>query len=487
MKGMTTQALSTKEKSFKILDSLSVSVKVRENSFDLPLEAVFSMAARNNPKRSYLFVSKLIGKHIPVYPSTPFAAGFILASGLAQALGLPVAKHLISEAVDMLVSNRMGKPSASKQSCSHAARPGELGASLEERILKLPCSDVLSKFNRVYHLPGRALFVGFAETATALGHAVFSCFAGEHRYLHTTRENLAGSFDTLYFTEEHCHAPEQRCLISDIDLVKDNEVLVLIDDEVTSGNTCLDIIKTVHGKYPQPKYVVLTILDWRNDKALQKYSRAEQELGTRIQVLALMRGRFESKGTSPVLNNSLAFIDGANYSAEAVHMLHLPMIATVNVRAADAGGGKARYLGYTGRFGLDGRQNNRLHDEARVLGQRLARRREGNKTLCLGTGEFMYLPFLVAGFMGEGVWVQSTTRSPVHPHLREDYGVKYAITFEDPMRSGVPNFVYNIPPHTYDEVFVFWERKVLPGQVVPLVRVLRQAGIPNITFVYFCD
>lgn len=454
------------------MDSLTVGIEVEENYYDLPLGSVFAMAARNNPKRSYLFVSKLIGKHIPVRPGTPFITGLLLASRLAQTLGLPVAQQNITALVDNLVYDRDDRLTAVNGYCQ------------------------VSGFCKPYHLPGRVLFIGFAETATALGHAVFSSFAGGHRYLHTTRENLAGSFDTLYFTEEHCHAPEQRCLISDGSLIKNNDVLVLIDDEITSGNTCLDIIKTIHYKYPQPEYVILTILDWRDKKALQKYSRVEKELGVQIRVLPLIKGSFQSEGTSPVLNNPLAAAGGVECPTGAVHMLHRPFGLTVEAKVAagedgedkdNSGGTGNSYLAYTGRFGLDERQNSRLHDEARTLGQRLARRRRGNRTLCLGTGEFMYLPFLIARYMGDGVWVQSTTRSPVHPRLREDYGIKYAITFEDPFRPGVPNYVYNIPPRGYDEVYIFWERRVLPRQVAPLVQALQQAGIPDITFVYFCE
>lgn len=453
------------------MDSLRVGIEVQENYYGLPLESVFAMAARNNPKRSYLFVSKLIGKHIPVRPGTPFITGYLLASRLAQTLGLPVAQQNITALVDTLVYDRDERPAA------------------------INGYGQVSGFCKPYHLPGRVLFIGFAETATALGHAVFSSFAGGHRYLHTTRENLAGSFDTLYFVEEHCHAPEQRCLINDGSLVEGNDLLVLIDDEITSGNTCLDIIKTIHSKYPQPKYLILTILDWRNKKALQKYSQVEHKLGVRIQVLPLIKGAFRVEGTSPVLDNPLSVAGRIDCPSETVHMMHMPLGATVEAKVAagmegegkgNFGGTGNSYLAYTGRFGLDERQNSRLHDETITLGQRFARQRRGKRTLCLGTGEFMYLPFLIARYMGDGVWVQSTTRSPVHPRLRGDYGVKYAITFEDPFRPGVPNYVYNIPPRGYDEVYVFWERRVLPRQVASLVRALHQAGISDITFVYFC-
>lgn len=444
---MTIQALSTKEISYKVLASLSVGVNVEANPYAIPLEDIFSMAARNNPKRSYLFVSKLIGKHIPVRPQVPFITGFLLASRLAETLGLAVIEQKINEAVNIL-----------------------------------SCDFAYDFQGTPYHFPGKALFIGFAETATALGHAVFNSYSGEVGFFHTTRENLEGAHDTIYFHEEHCHAPDQRCLISDSTLMQGNDLVVLVDDEITSGNTCLNIIKIMQKKYPQKKYVILTILDWRSEEAQAGYQGLAQELGVAIEVVSLLKGRFWSEGASPVINEPLKTLAS---SLPEVQHLHEKLWFEIEAQSLD--GKTANYLGYTGRFGLDLSNNNRLIVETRKIGLRLADLRKGEKTLCLGTGEFMYIPFLISRFMGEGVVVQATTRSPVHPHLRDDYAVKQAITFADPFNPGIKNFIYNIPPNYYDEVFVFWERKVLSEQVAPFVQALRELGIKSLVFVNFCN
>lgn len=447
MNTMITPALFTREKSYTVLDNLEVGISVEESFYHLSPGHLFAMAARNNAKRSYLFVSKLIGKHIPVHPRVPFITGYLLASRLAQTLGLPVSKKAIAQAVSCLTHDM-----------AHFFKP------------------------QPYHWPGKTLFVGFAETATALGHSVFGSFSGNTGYLHTTRENIKGFHDTVYFTEDHCHAPDQRLLINSLDIVKDNELVVLIDDEVTSGNTCLNIIKSIHAKYPQPKYIILTILDWRSKDFQEKFRRMEQELGAPIEVLFLLKGRFWSKGNSPVVNSSFIATGGAIPQVHILQPQLEPQIELIN-----SNGEKVTYLGYTGRFGLTAKDNSNLLVKAGELGEKLCKIRQGNKTLCLGTGEFMYLPFLIASFMGDGVRVQSTTRSPVHPLLKKDYAVQYAITFEDPFNPGIKNFVYNIPPGCYDEVFVFWERRALPQQAVPLVQSFKQLGIDKIHFVSLCN
>ena len=431
------------------MDGLSVGIRINDNPYAIPSESVFSLAARNNPRRSYLFVSKLIGKHIPVRPRVPLLTGFLLASRLAESLGTAVDRNKIDEAV-ATISGRGN------------------------------CNFVRT----VYPFPGKALFIGFAETATALGHSVFDNFTGEVGFTHTTRENLAGSCDTIYFTEDHCHAPDQRCLVHDVSFFTGNDLLVLIDDEITSGNTCLNFIKEIQKKYPQRNYAVLTILDWRSKEAQKKYARAGRELGINISVISLYSGDFWSHGASPAVTGPL--IGTASFVPEIPEIESIMAPVGPEIEILSGEGTAAGYLKYTGRFGLGAGDSGQLFSRAAALGQKLGALRKGRKTLCLGTGEFMYIPFLAAGHMGKGVMVQSTTRSPVHPHPGREYAVKHAIAFADPFRPGVKNFVYNIPPFHYDEVFVFWEREVKPEPAAPLIRSLHKLGIGNIVFVTCC-
>lgn len=39
------------------------------NSSNIPLDSLFDIAERRNPKRAFLFVSKVLGRHIPVSPA----------------------------------------------------------------------------------------------------------------------------------------------------------------------------------------------------------------------------------------------------------------------------------------------------------------------------------------------------------------------------------------------------------------------------------
>lgn len=111
--------------------------------------------------------------------------------------------------------------------------------------------------------------------------------------------------------------------------------------------------------------------------------------------------------------------------------------------------------------------------------------RTGNKTLVLGTGEFMYIPMRIAALLGEGVQFHSTTRSPIYAHPNSYIYNQY--TFESPDHSGVQNYAYNIPIQHYDEVFIIAERITNERALQQLIDALSQAQIPQMTIVTLTD
>ena len=100
-------------------------------------------------------------------------------------------------------------------------------------------SSLVDTFREEYQNE-RLLLVGFAETATAIGSQAAISFGA--KYIQTTREPIA-NVEYLFFSEEHSHATEQKLVKNDIDsAVDDIDRIVFIEDEVTTGNTILNII-----------------------------------------------------------------------------------------------------------------------------------------------------------------------------------------------------------------------------------------------------
>ena len=96
--------------------------------------------------------------------------------------------------------------------------------------------------------PETGLVVGFAETATAIGAAVASCFGAGCRYMHTTRETLAQAQDWILFLEEHSHAMEQRLHRGGfLEGLQPGGTVIFVEDEISTGRTLLNMLKQLRG------------------------------------------------------------------------------------------------------------------------------------------------------------------------------------------------------------------------------------------------
>lgn len=447
MKNSQTLILSKEKFTYNILDSLKTEIEVEENPYHLPIEELFTMAARINKKRSFLFVSKVLGKHLPINPNKGLLTAALLAARFLESV-----KGL--ECVE------------------------------KERLLSLFTNGEAYQSRSFIPKAVHPIIIGFAETATALGHAFFDCFQAA-AYFHTTREELMDGKPLITFEEEHSHATSHRCYIP-LEILENDREIILVDDEMTTGKTAINIIQSIHAKFPRRVYTVISILDWRSKENQAEFSRFEQALGIKIHVVSLLSGQVSVKQLKEIDN--LTKRNEPNGSGEpSVELLNLADFFTATANASINQLNKSVYIEETGRFGLRSHENIALNDKVSAAASFLKQKRMGGKTLCLGTGEFMYLPMRLAAQMGSGVYYQSTTRSPIYVENKEGYGARYGVTFVNPEDQAVSHFVYNIPPGNYDELFIFFERQVEFEDLYPLLKELRKLGIKAIKIVFFSE
>jgi hypothetical protein len=440
MKSIQVSTLSKKKYLFNILDFLQAEIEVAENHFDLPIEELFTMAARINKKRSFLFVSKLIGKHIPINPNKGLLTSALMAVRYyEEVIGMEYQRK-----EELLSSFKMDSPSFSPLSF-------------------IPTS----------HSP---VIIGFAETATALGQAFFDCFEGAD-YFHTTRESLYDQTSVIAFEEEHSHATSHRCYIPQ-DLIQNDKEIILVDDELTTGKTALNIIRSIHSKFPRSEYSIVSILDWRTEEDKQEFKQIEQSLGITIHVVSLIAGSVHVKQ----LKNPQEPNDNTEMISETESSIEFLSIPEIFSMMTDK---NPPYLKETGRFGIQHKEKKYIYPKISEVAAFLEKTRVGEKTLCLGTGEFMYLPMKIASEMGSGIFYHSTTRSPIYIQNELGYGVRFGASFPNPEDKTVSHFVYNIPPDFYDDLFLFFEREVEYENLEPLLRELKQTRIKSIKIVFF--
>lgn len=402
------------------------------------LRELLGLALRRNPKRAHLLVSNVLGKHVPQRPS--------VVHGVGVALGERVR--------DML------------------------GDAVEQTVI-----------------------LGYAETATGLGHSVADGVA-RAPYLHSTRRPVPGVATAGGFEESHSHATSHLLLPENPALLAGDGPLVLVDDEFSTGNTVLNTIRDLHARYPRRWYVIVALVDMRSTADQGRLAEFAQEIGARVDLVAmasgtvtlpegvLARGRalvaeheagsltgMES-GTGTGSGSSAGSGDGAGVGtgtgvgAPSPQPPPLPTTPAPTSRPETAVGEIVRVsLGWPaglpdgGRHGFTPAHRARLEAAAPGMAARLAKELgDARRVLVLGFEELMYAPLRLALELERSapdieVRYSTTTRSPVLAVDDPGYAIRSRLVFPAHDTAAFPagdgtgdRYAYNVAGGGFDAV-----------------------------------
>ncbi|MFD9204808.1 phosphoribosyltransferase [Streptomyces sioyaensis] len=385
------------------------------------LPELLGLALRRNPKRAHLLVSNVLGKHVPQRPDVVHGAGLGLGRRVRQLLGEEAA--------------------------------------------------------------ARSVVLGYAETATGLGHSVADGLALAP-YLHSTRRPVAGVAQVGGFEEEHSHATSHLLLPQDRALLAGDGPLVLVDDEFSTGRTVLNTIRALHAHFPRERYVVVALVDMRSDEDRSRLEKCAAELGARVDLVALAAGGVRLPDDVLARGQDLV----ARHEAPAAGMPGPDGAPQDGRRPADAsaapgaGGAPAVRvdLGWPaglpdgGRHGFTPAHRERLEAGLPAMAARLAQHLDGaRRVLVLGNEELMYAPLRIAGALdalvtaehgdaapapadgtGAGVFFSTTTRSPVLAVDDPGYAIRTRLSFpahDGPADGPGERYAYNVAPGSAPE------------------------------------
>lgn len=373
---------------------LRLTLEMDRPRFSLRPQDLFALAMRHNQNRAFLFVSKVLGKHLPIRPGVLPAAGKLLALALEGETDPGPWADILTGKTQVPFPVLMER--------------------LEESRVTIPAE-------------ARTLFVGFAETATGLARAVAACFAGNCDYISTTRFPLAGEVP-LTFEESHSHAKTHLLYLPNEDLPPYHRA-VIVDDEFTTGSTALKLVEALHRQRGIRRFTLLSLLDWTQPDQREALAA---KLGIEIELISLLHGRI--LGAEPESAPPPALEDWRDHAAPPAACAPRSEGLTIG-RTLDS----AAQLTATRRL---------CRETARAIGS------AGPDALFLGTGELIYEGALIAGYCGASRF-HSTTQSPVCP--LPGSAIESGVRFQPPDQYSQAGYVYNIPPGRYRRAVILSE------------------------------
>lgn len=199
---------------------------------DMPLDTLLGFASRRNKKRGFLFVSNVLGRHVPVRASTMYHTHRLLAGKIPSDLPGPVVFVGMAETAIAL---------------GHGVH--------DEYVARTGRNDSV--------------------------------------FIHTTRYPLSLR-QAVTFLEEHSHAPS-HLLYEPVDpvlrdLFLNAESLVLVDDEASTGKTFINLAKVLKKAMPKLKRVVTAVLtDWRNEASREVF---RQTMPVQAEAVSILDGEY---------------------------------------------------------------------------------------------------------------------------------------------------------------------------------------------------
>ena len=366
-----------------------------EKNGSYQLEDLLDFAQRINPKRAFLFVSKVLGRHIPVAPSTMRNAFTDLA-------------HLV---------------------------PNEL----PEPILVIGMAETAVGLSAGVH---QALQTRYPQALLL------------NSTRHAQHDSVNGNDNTdillTTFSEDHSHA-SQHLIYQSADQVTQEQLLasktlIMVDDEASTGNTCVNVVTALRnaGLTQLQQVHLTTLVDWSLDQH-QANVDADDTIASRLPNIDFYRHH--------LLSGAWTWTDAPN--PEPITM---PSVDTTEAGSQSLAntGNWGRFPTLDSTDGFESYLASFQTAFASSDGQATFNRAQlPQKILVLGSNEFVWLPFLLAEWLEQNTKVHNDhhtikfsalTRSPI----ALGGGITTMLSFNDNYGLGMTNFAYNVEPSDWD-------------------------------------
>ena len=370
------------------------------DSKNYELEDLLGFAQRINPKRAFLFVSKVLGRHIPVAPS--------------------IMRHVFTDLASLVPDN------------------------LPEPILVIGMAETAVGLSAGVHQALQTRYPN-ALLLNSTRHAQHNDVKGNSHILLTT------------FSEDHSHA-SQHLIYQSADKATQaqllaSKTLIMVDDEASTGNTCVNVVTALRnaGLDQLQQVHLTTLVDWSLNQQQDSGDVASDQIAKRLPNMKFQRHH--------LLSGAWTWTDAPN--PEPITM---PSVDTTEAGSHTLGdtGNWGRFPTLDSTDGFDNyllrfqTAFNVFNKQAQFEKEQFEKGHFDKKQLpqqilVLGSNEFVWLPFLLAEWLetqtqNSRVNFSALTRSPI----ALGGAIKTMLSFSDNYGLGMTNFAYNVEPSDWD-------------------------------------
>ena len=364
-----------------------------EQSNHYQLEDLLGFAQRINPKRAFLFVSKVLGRHIPVAPSTMRHAFTDLASLVPDDLPEPI---LVIGMAETAVG---------------------LSAGVHQALqTRYPNALLLNSTRHTQH-------------GSDNNHALLTTFSEDHS--HASQHLIYQSADKA----------TQAQLIA-------SKTLIMVDDEASTGNTCVNVVTALRnaGLDQLQQVHLTTLVDWSLNQHQDSGDVVSDQIAKRLPNIKFQRHH--------LLSGAWTWTDAPN--PEPITMPSVDTTEAGSHTLGDTGNW-GRFPTLDSTDGFDNyllkfqTAFNVFNKQAQFEKEQFDKKHLPQRILVLGSNEFVWLPFLLAEWLetqtqNSTVNFSALTRSPI----ALGGAITTMLSFSDNYGLGMTNFAYNVEPSDWD-------------------------------------
>lgn len=362
------------------------------DSKNYELEDLLGFAQRINPKRAFLFVSKVLGRHIPVAPGTM--------------------RHAFTDLANLVPDD------------------------LPEPILVIGMAETAVGLSAGVH---QALQTRYPN----------ALLLNSTRHAQHNDDNTETLLTT--FSEDHSHA-SQHLIYQSADTVTQaqllaSKTLIMVDDEASTGNTCVNVVTALRnaGLDQLQQVHLTTLVDWSLNQN-QSHANADDTIATRLSNIEFHRHHLlsgawqwtDAPNPEPITMPSVDTTEAGSYAlGDTGNWGRFPTL--------DSTDGFAFYLTkFQAAFNL-------FNQQAQSEKEQFDKKQLPKRILVLGSNEFVWLPFLLAEWLetqtqNSTVKFSALTRSPI----ALGGAITSMLSFSDNYGLGMTNFAYNVEPSDWD-------------------------------------